>query len=118
VVLLAAQPHHRHAARLAARHPHVYADLGASLGPTVPRAAAALAELLELAPFGKLLYSSGGRRLPEQHAVAALVFREALHRVVGGLVSEGAWSWRDADRVAAMLAADNARRLYRLDERG
>lgn len=118
LVLLGGYPHHRHAARLAAAYPHVHADLGPALAATGARAAAVLAELLELAPFGKLLFSSGGRHLPELHAVGALVFREALGRVLGGWVSDGAWSWRDADRVAAMLAAGNARRVYRLDGRG
>ncbi|KIF00409.1 hypothetical protein PL81_41375, partial [Streptomyces sp. RSD-27] len=62
----------------------------------------------------RLAESSG---LPELHAVGALAFREALGRVLGGWVADGAWSLRDADRVAGMLAAGNARRLYRLDER-
>ncbi|MFE0582407.1 amidohydrolase family protein [Streptomyces sp. NPDC058874] len=116
LVLLGGYPHHRHTARLAEAFPHVYADAGAGLGRTGARAAAVLAELLELAPFGKVLFSSGGRRLPELHAVGALVFREALARVLGGWVAEGSWSWRDAERVAAMVAAGNARRVYRLDQ--
>ncbi|MFD9410798.1 amidohydrolase [Streptomyces sp. NPDC059989] len=118
LVLLGGYPYHRHAAQLAAAFPHVYADAGTALGATGARAAAVLAESLELAPFGKLLFSSGGRRLPELHAVGALVFREALGRVLGGWVADGSWTWRDADRVAAMVAAGNARRVYRLDERG
>ncbi|WP_404960762.1 amidohydrolase family protein [Streptomyces sp. 147326] len=116
LVLLGGCPHHhRLAARLAAAFPHVYADTGPALGRTGAGAAAVLAELLELAPFGKLLFSSGGGRLPELHAVGALVFREALGRVLGGWVAEGSWSWRDAERVAALVAAGNARRVYRLD---
>ncbi|MFJ1867237.1 amidohydrolase [Streptomyces sp. NPDC088097] len=118
LVLLGGYPYHRGAARLAAGYAHVHADLGAASAQTGARAAAVLAELLELAPFGKLLFSSGGRHLPELHAVAALVFREALGRVLGGWVADGAWSRRDADRVAWMVAAGNARRVYRLDERG
>ncbi|MGW0389654.1 amidohydrolase family protein [Streptomyces sp. NPDC003042] len=118
LVLLGGYPYHRHTALLAAAHPHVHADLGPVLARTGARAAAVLAELLELAPFGKLLFSSGGGRLPELHAVGALVFREALGRVLGGWVTDGACSWRDAERVAAMVAAGNARRVYRLDERG
>ncbi|MFE2328894.1 amidohydrolase [Streptomyces sp. NPDC059385] len=118
LVLLGEYPHHRHAARLAAAFPHVYADTGPALGRTGAGAATVLAELLELAPFGKLMYSSGAGRLPELHAVGALVFRDALGRVLGGRVADGSWSWRDAERVAAMVAAGNARRVYRLDERG
>ncbi|MFD3933811.1 amidohydrolase family protein [Streptomyces sp. NPDC058611] len=118
LVLLGGYPYHRHAAQLAAAFPHVYADAGAALARTGTRADAVLAELLELAPFGKLLFSSGGRRLPELHAVGALVFREALGRVLGGWAADGSWSRRDAERVAAMIAAGNARRVYLLDGPG
>lgn len=114
LVLLGTPPYHRHAARMTALFPHVYADLGPGLARTGARAAAVLAEVLELAPFGKLLFSSGARGLPELHVVAARVFREAVARVLGGWVAEGAWSARDARRVAGMIAADNARRLYGL----
>ncbi len=62
-----------------------------------------------------MLFSSGGRQLPELHAVGALVFREALGRVLGGWAAEGSWSWRDAERVAALVAAGNARHVYCLD---
>ncbi|MET9346494.1 amidohydrolase family protein [Streptomyces termitum] len=114
LVLLHGSPHHRTAARLAGAFPHVYADLGAALTHTGARAADVLAEILELAPFGKLLYSSGARALPELHVVAAHAFRAALGRVLGAWVQDGAWSLPDARRVAAMLAAGNATRVYRL----
>lgn len=114
VVLLHGYPFHRHAAYLAAVHPHVYADVGLALGYTGARAGAVLAEVLELAPFGKVLFSTGARGLPELYVVGARVFREAAGRLLGGWVAEGAWSLDDARRVAAMIAAGNARRLYGL----
>ncbi|GAA1369010.1 amidohydrolase family protein [Streptomyces beijiangensis] len=115
LVLLHAYPYHRQAAHLASIHPHVYADLGPAVAHTGARAAAVLAEILELAPFGKLLFSSGGYGVPELHVVGARGFREALERVLGDWVRDGAWSRTDADRVAGMIAAGNARRVYRLD---
>ncbi|MFF5424093.1 MULTISPECIES: amidohydrolase [unclassified Streptomyces] len=114
LVLLHAYPYHRAAARLAGLHPHVHADLGPALARTGARSAAVLAEVLEIAPFGKLLFSSGADGLPELHVVAAHTFRSALTRVLGEWVGDGAWSPADARRVAAMLAAENARRVYRL----
>ncbi|MFJ8076073.1 amidohydrolase family protein [Streptomyces sp. NPDC096176] len=118
LVLLHGYPHHRSAAHLASTHPHVYADLGPALAQTGARAAAVLAETLELAPFGKLLFSTGARGLPELHVVGARTFRDALSQVLGGWVAEGAWSRTDAERVATMLASGNAGRVYRLGSGG
>ncbi|GAA4334826.1 amidohydrolase family protein [Streptomyces venetus] len=115
LVLLHGYPYHRHAAHLAGVFPHVYADCGAALVRTGARAATVLAEILELAPFGKILFSSGAQGLPELHVVAARLFREALGRVLGTWVAEGAWSLSDAQRVAGMLASGNARRVYGLE---
>ncbi|MFI6081839.1 amidohydrolase family protein [Streptomyces sp. NPDC051217] len=116
LVLLHGLPYHRQAARLAAAFPHVYVDLGPALAHTGARAADVLAEVLELAPFGKLLYSSGARGLPELHVVGARVFRQALARVLGGWAADGSWALADAQRVAEMIASGNARRIYGLDE--
>lgn len=114
LVLLHGYPHHRQAAALAGRHPHVYADVGTVPARTGARAAGVLAEILELAPFGKLLFSSGARELPELHLVGARQFREALGRVLGGWVEDGAWTRQDAARVATMIGSGNARRVYGL----
>lgn len=110
LVLLHGRAHHRAAAHLASVHAHVYADIGPALARTGARAA----ETLEPAPFGKLLFSSGARGLPESHVVGAGVFREAVSRVLGGWVGDGAWSRADAERVTGMLASGNARRVYGL----
>ncbi|MGW0761297.1 amidohydrolase family protein [Streptomyces sp. NPDC002814] len=115
LVLLHSYPYHRHAAHLAGVFSHVYADSGAALARTGARAATVLAEILELAPFGKIVFSSGAQGLPELHVVGARLFREALGRVLGGWVAEGAWSLADAQRVAALIAAGNARRVYGLE---
>ncbi|GGS22605.1 amidohydrolase [Streptomyces parvus] len=117
LVLLHGYPHHRQTAALAGRHPHVYADLGAVPARTGARAAAVLAEIMELAPFGKLLFSSGARALPELHLVGARQFREALGRVLGAWVEDGAWTRQDAARIATMIGSGNARRVYGLGER-
>ncbi|MEV7689932.1 amidohydrolase family protein [Streptomyces bungoensis] len=115
LILLHGYPYHRHAAHLAGVFPHVYADSGAALVRTGARAATVLAEILELAPFGKILFSSGAHGLPELHVVGARLFREALGHVLGAWVAEDAWSLDDARRVARMVAAGNAARVYGLD---
>ncbi|TQK43296.1 hypothetical protein FBY35_4755 [Streptomyces sp. SLBN-118] len=118
LVLLHGYPYHRHAAYLAHVFPHVYADVGLALSHTGARAEAVLAEALELTPFGKLLYSSDAYGLPELYVVGAHVFEEALGRLIDVWTASGAWSAYDAQRVAQLIAAGNARRLYRLEPTG
>ncbi|MET8676264.1 amidohydrolase family protein [Streptomyces sp. NPDC004647] len=117
VVLLHGYPYHRQAACLADVFPHVYADLGPALARTGSRARTVLAEALELAPFGKLLFSTGGQGLPELHVVGARLFHEALGRLLAEWVAEGVWSRTDAARIAGLIAAGNAHRVYGLEGR-
>ncbi|WP_407548785.1 amidohydrolase family protein [Streptomyces sp. Pv4-95] len=114
LVLLHCYPYHRQAAYLASVFPHVYADFGLTLTHTGTRATAVLAEFLELAPFGKLLFSTDAYGLPELYTVGSALFRTALASVLGDWTASGDWSAADARRVGAMLAADNARRVYGL----
>jgi predicted TIM-barrel fold metal-dependent hydrolase len=115
LLLLHCYPYHRQAAYLASVHPHVYLDVGLALNYVGARAAAVLAETLELAPFGKLLYSSDAFGLAELFLLGALQFRRALSAVLGGWVVAGDLTGTDADRYATMIGASNARRVYRLD---
>ncbi|MCD0483188.1 amidohydrolase [Streptacidiphilus sp. ASG 303] len=114
LVLLHAYPYHRQAAHLAAVYPHVYADVGLALAHTGARAGAVLAEVLETVPFGKVLFSTDAYGLPELYLVGAALFRGALASLLDGWTADGSWCAADADRVAAMVSAGNARRLYGL----
>ncbi|MET9295629.1 amidohydrolase family protein [Streptomyces sp. NPDC003077] len=116
VILLHGYPYHRHAAYLASVFPHAYADVGLAVSHTGPRAEEVLAEFLELAPFGKLLFSTDAHGLPERYVIGAALFRTALGGVLSGWVRSGAWSAADAGRVGALIAAGNARRVYGLGE--
>jgi predicted TIM-barrel fold metal-dependent hydrolase len=78
------------------------------------RAPAVVAESLELAPFGKVLFSSGACGPPGLHCLGALLWRRATARALGGWVESGDWALADAIRVAEMVGARNARRVYRL----
>ncbi|WP_432092744.1 amidohydrolase family protein [Streptomyces sp. bgisy100] len=115
LVLLHGYPYHRGAGYLAHAFPHVYADMGLALSHTGVRAEAVLAEMLELAPFGKLMFSTDAYGLPELYVVGARLFTTALTRLLTGWVSEGSWAAGDAARVAALIGADTARRVYGLD---
>jgi uncharacterized protein len=112
VLLLHCYPFHRQAGYLAHVFPHVYADVGLAVNYVGARAAAVLAESLELIPFAKVLYSSDAYGLAELHYLGAVLFRRAVDEVVGGWVTTGLWSASDARRVAGMAAAGNAERVY------
>ncbi|HEV8624266.1 MAG TPA: amidohydrolase family protein [Acidimicrobiia bacterium] len=114
IVLLHCYPYHRHAGWLAQVFPHVYVDLGLTVAQVGVRTDAVVGEFCELAPFGKLLFSTDGYGLPELYLVGAAQFRHSFGRLVAGWVADGAIPAGDAARVAKMVGAGNARRLYGL----
>ncbi|MGY1601533.1 amidohydrolase family protein [Geodermatophilus sp. SYSU D00815] len=116
VMLLHNYPFHRHAGYLAQVFPHVFVDVGLATHNLGRRAGALLAELLELAPFGKVLYSSDAFGLAELHLLGAVLFRRALGGLLAEGVADGDWTAADALRVAELVGRGNAVRAYRLDQ--
>jgi uncharacterized protein len=116
VVLLHCYPYHRQAAYLAHVFPRVALDLSLAVNHVGPGAATVLAETLELAPFGSVLHASDGCGLAELHHLGAVLFREALSRVLEAWVVGDVLTADDALRFARMVAAGNARRLYHLTQ--
>jgi predicted TIM-barrel fold metal-dependent hydrolase len=114
VMLLHNYPFHREAGYLAQVFTNVFVDVGLATHNLGDRATTVIAETLELAPFGKFLFSSDAFGLPELYYLSAVLFRRGLASVLGSGVSEGSWSAADADRLAKLVAADNAIRAYRL----
>jgi predicted TIM-barrel fold metal-dependent hydrolase len=112
--MLRCYPYHRQAGYLAHTYPHVYLDVGLAINHMGARAAAVVGESLELAPFGKILFSSDAWGPPELHYLGALLWRRATAEVLGGWVESGDWALADAIRVAELIGAQNARRIYRL----
>ncbi len=117
VVLLHCYPFHREAGYLAHAFPHVSFDLGLTTMYVGARAAAVLAEGLELAPFAKILYSSDAFGPAELHFLGAVLWRRAVTSVLSGFVQQGDWSVDDAVRVATLWGRENAVRLYKLGQR-
>ncbi|MYS23767.1 amidohydrolase family protein [Streptomyces sp. SID4948] len=108
LVLLHCYPFHRQAAWLAQAFPHVYCDVGLTLSYTGPAAPRLLGETLELAPFGKVLFSTDAYGLPELHLVGATAFRDA----VTGWTRDAGLPPAEAARLADLIGAGNADRLY------
>ena len=115
VMLLHNYPFQRSAGYLAQVFDHVFVDVGLAVHNVGTRAEAILAELLELAPFGSVLFSSDAFGLPEIYAVHTALFRRALGAFLDDGIARDHWSAHDADRFARMIASGNATRAYRLD---
>jgi uncharacterized protein len=115
VMLLHNYPYHREAGYLAQVFPQVYLDAGLATHNLGARAPALLAEALELAPFGKFLYSSDAFGLPELYYLSAALFRSALSSFLRTGLDDDLYAERTAVRLSRMLCADNARRAYQLD---
>jgi uncharacterized protein len=113
IVLLHCYPYEREAGYLAQAFNNVYLDGGLSVNYLGARAPAFIARLLEMAPFGKLLYSSDGFGPAELHFLGAALWRKGIHRVLNEFVASGDWSEKDAMRVVDLIARDNATRVYR-----
>lgn len=116
VVLLHCYPFHRNAAYLA----HVFDNVSVDLGLTIPfvgvRSAAVLAEVLEIAPFDSVLYSSDGSVLPELHYLGATLWRRAVNTLTDSWLAEEALTTADAERLALGILGGNAMRLHRLGQ--
>lgn len=115
IMLLHNYPFQRSAGYLAQVFDHVFVDVGLTLHNVGTRADAVLAELLELAPFGSVLFSSDAFGLPELYALHTTVFRRALGAFLDDGIARDFWNSADAARIAAMICSGNANRAYRLD---
>lgn len=109
-------PYHREAAYLAAVFPSVYFDTGEVNTHGALGYGNILAESMEVAPFGKLLYSSDAYALAELFYIASHEFRSALNSILVGWWRNGRCTPSDAARISHMIGVGNARRLYRLPE--
>lgn len=114
IVLVDCYPFIRQAAWLATWFPNVYLDVGGCLGRVGAAAPMLIAEALELAPFHKLMFGTGDTGLPELTLLSAIGHRRGLASVIARHLAAGEWGTKDAARIARLVGADNARRVYRL----
>jgi predicted TIM-barrel fold metal-dependent hydrolase len=114
VMLLHCYPYEREAGYLAQSFRCVYIDVGLAVNYVGARSVSVIANSLELAPFGRILYSSDAWGPAELHYLGAKLWRRGMTRVLGAWVDEGEWSAADAGRVVEAIAHRNAQRVYGL----
>ena len=116
VMLLHNYPFHRSAGYLAQVFDHVFVDVGLAVHNVGSRASVIVAELLELAPFGSVLFSTDAFGLAELYAVSTTLFCHALTEFFDDGVAREFWPVTEAERLAGMIASSNARRAYGLGD--
>jgi predicted TIM-barrel fold metal-dependent hydrolase len=115
-MLLHCYPHIREAAIAAQLFPHVYCDVGLAVQYLGPSAAVVIRQVMEIAPFAKVLFSSDAYGLAELYTVSAHLWRREMDRLLDEWIAEGWLSGADARRIATMVASGNARRVYDLTD--
>src|SRR5918999_63216 len=116
VALLHCYPFHRDAGYLAAMYPNVYFDVGSALHFLGPSSARLLGEAMEVAPFGKLLYSSDAFGVAEAYFLGSILFRRALREVLDGWIAADHCDAATAGRIAEAIGRGNAGRIYPLHD--
>ncbi|MGO1545545.1 MAG: amidohydrolase family protein [Gulosibacter sp.] len=117
-MLLHCYPFHREAGYLADVFPHVYFDVGLAINYTGSRSEAIIAESLELAPFGKILFSGDAWGAAELYYLGAMLFRRGLAATLTRFAELDGWPQSQCERVARMIAYENAARVYGVDPLG
>jgi len=116
VLLHASYPFAREAGYLASVYPQVWLDFGLAVPfLSVSGMKRAVAMLLELAPFGKLMYASDAHHIPEHFYLAAKWGRTVLGDVLEGARRDGDLTSSEAEEAAVAVLCENARSLYRLE---
>jgi Fe-S-cluster formation regulator IscX/YfhJ len=115
IMLIHCYPYHREAGYLAQIFTNVYIDVGLAINYTGVQSEQIIAESLELAPFGKVLYSSDAWGPAELHFLGAALWRQGMVRILSRWTQGDDWSVRDAMRISELIGRDNARRVYQLD---
>ncbi len=114
IMLLHCYPFIREAGFLAQVYPHVWLDTGSAVNYTGPSSQELIRQSLELAPFGKVLFSSDAFGLPELYYCGALLWRRGVGEILDEWVKQDRMGIDDAHRYLSWFAHGNAQRAYKL----
>jgi len=91
---------------------NVYYDAGVILNYGAAESEAILREALQIGKFQKFLFSTDAFGLSELYYLGAFLFRRAFGRILDSWIADGFCSAKDADEIVALVAQQNARRIY------
>ncbi|WIV56990.1 amidohydrolase family protein [Amycolatopsis nalaikhensis] len=115
ILLLHNYPFHRNAAYLAQVFEHVFVDAGLITHNAGFRRRPCWPSFLEIAPFGKVLFSTDAFGLAELYHLGTALFRQGLSDFLRAALDADALSEVDAVRMCALVGHENAQRIYRLE---
>lgn len=115
IVLLHCYPFHRNAAYLSRMFTNVSMDVGEAITYVGARVTQLVAEAMEVAPFHKIMFSSDAWGPAELHTLGARQWQRATSAVLGQMVDDDDLDLPRAQRIATMIASENARRIYQLE---
>ncbi len=108
----AGYPYHRETAWMSYLFPSVYLDVS-QVFPFAPLGGYhVLSEVLEVAPFTKVMYGSDAFEIPEIAWASASLFRTALSKVTDELEEIGVLSSTERKEVEEMISFKNAEKVY------
>jgi predicted TIM-barrel fold metal-dependent hydrolase len=114
VLLHGGYPFTAEAGYLASAFPNVYVDLSLMIPFTGLGAERRLAEIMEFAPFERIVYGSDGSAVPETFWLGARTIKAALGTLLGRLVDQRILGPETAYSVANLVLWRNAAALYGL----
>ncbi|OAE34952.1 hypothetical protein AXG93_593s1080 [Marchantia polymorpha subsp. ruderalis] len=118
VLLHAAYPYMRQASYLACVYPQIHLDFGLAIPKLSVRGMkTAVAELLELAPINKVMFSTDAYAFPETYYLGAKWARTVLAEVLCDCVEEGDLSVDEAIAAAESILSKNSLAFYKLTTR-
>jgi predicted TIM-barrel fold metal-dependent hydrolase len=109
-------PYHREAGYIANVLPRVYCDVSEGVPFAGHAAKRIISEVLEMAPLSKVVYGSDGFNVPEINFISAKLGKQALAETLDEMVGANMLSEDEAREAAGWILAENARRLYRLND--
>ena len=112
IVLLHCWPYLREAAYLSNLYGNVHMDLSMTLPMMGYTAVRGLEDVLGIAPASKLLYGSDAPGLPDYFWLGAVVWRQALGRLLGDWTDSGGMPAAEAEELARLVLHENAEALY------
>ncbi|MDP9138021.1 MAG: amidohydrolase [Pseudomonadota bacterium] len=112
IALLHNWPFLKEAQWLAEVFANVYYDAGVILNYGAAESERILREALQIGKFQKFLFSTDAFALSELYYLGAFLFRRAFARILDGWMADGFSSAKDVEAIVALVAHENARRIY------